>query len=310
MGGNRNTFRGVPVFSWDFRGRGSFQVMERRLYLRAEHGSHPVFVRRRGKKGKKREYTVRVKGDMHRFGTTRHLLRWLYGKTVYLSHDRYFGLGRYGPERVPTTSILEHFRKLPGIDLENRSTEVSKILFRCYGNTLTRLNMEVEDVLQEVFKGILSRNLGKCPWDPQKSSFGHYVHMVVGCVLLNLQKKQKRRSDRETVGVRRFSDSTWQWFDAAEAATDSFYTNSTYQETTELAESVEDLQIWLRSREDSCKTDNKIAREIVPFLCQGFKRAEIAFSLEMDPSRISRGLHYLRAVTREWAGTRPDLAPR
>ena len=278
--------------------------MERRLYLRAEHGSHPVFVKRGGRR---REYTVRIKGELHKYYTTRHLLRWLYGKTVYLSHDRYFGIGIYAPERVPTTSILLHFHHLPGIDLENRSTEVSKILFRCYGDTLTRLNMEVEDVLQEVFKGILSRNKGKCPWDPQKSSFGHYVHMVCGCVLLNLRKKQKRRSERETVGVKRFSDHTWQWFDAADAAIDSFYTNSTYQESTELAESVDDLQRWLGSREDSCKTDNKIAREIVPFLCQGYKRAEIADSLEMDPSRISRGLHYLRSVSQEWVGKKPVL---
>lgn len=273
--------------------------MEGRLYLRSTHGSHPVFVKERGKR---REYTVRVKGEVHKFGTTRHLLQWLYGKTVYCSHDRYFKIGNYAYKSAPTTSLLKYFRTIPGIDLENRSGEVSKILFRCYGEMLTRLNMDTEDVLQEVFKGILSRNRGKCAWDPQKSSFGHYVHMVCGCVLLNLQKKQKKRIEKETLGVRKYLNNAWQCVDAAEAATDDSYMSSSYQESLELEESVQDLQIWLKSREDSCKTDNKIAQEIVPFLCKGFKRTEIAENLEMDPSKVSRGLHFLREVTKEWAG--------
>jgi len=273
-------------------------VVEKRLYLRSEHGSHPVFVK---KAGLSREYTIRIGGEVKIYRTTRALLRWLYGKTVYISHDRYFRVGQYSRFRNRTTSLLALFHELPGIDLENRSHEVSKILFRCYGNSLSQLNMDMEDVLQEVFKGILTRNKGTCAWDPQKSSFGHYVHMVCGCVLMNLQKKQKRRTEKEVVGVRTFSDDSWEWKDAAESVEGS-YTTSPIQEEFEIGESVKDLQGWLLSREDARKTDNKIARKIIPLLCQGYKRSEIADSLEMDPGKVSRGLHYLRSVTTEWTG--------
>jgi DNA-directed RNA polymerase specialized sigma24 family protein len=160
--------------------------------------------------------------------------------------------------------------------------------------------MDTEDILQEVFKGILTRNKGRCPWDPQKSSFGHYVHMVCGCVLLNLQKKQKRRGEKEIIGVRKFSNNMWQWQDAAESF-ESSYEISREQEEFEIEESMEDLRIWLEGREDSRKTDNRIARKIIPLLCQGYKRSEIANSLGMDPGKVSRGLHYLRSVTSEWA---------
>ncbi|MBD3261946.1 MAG: hypothetical protein GF334_09850 [Candidatus Altiarchaeales archaeon] len=220
---------------------------------------------------------------------------------MYISHDRYFKLGRYAKDSEETTSLLGLFHQLPGIDLENRSEEVSKILFRCYGNRLSQLNMDTEDVLQEVFKGILTRNKGKCPWDPGKSSFGHYVHMVCGCVLSNLQKKQKRKTDREVVGVRTYTDHAWEWKDAAESVEGS-YEISPEQEDFEVKESMEDLKIWLEGREDSRKTDNKIARKIIPLLCEGYKRSEIASFLGMDPGKVSRGLHYLRSVTPEWAG--------
>ena len=273
---------------------------ERRLYLRSEHGSHPVFTK---KVGHRREYTLRIGGSVQFFRTAQSFLRHLYGKAVYISHDRYFRLGRYSKPCQETTSLLGLFHEVPGIDLENRSIEVSKILFRCYGNRLSQLHMDTEDILQEVFKGILTRNKGTCAWDPQKSSFGHYVHMVCGCVLMNLQKKQKRRFEREVVGVRKFSNNSWEWQDAAESVEGS-YTVSPEQGVLEVNESMEDLRVWLEAREDSRKTDNRIARRIIPLLCEGYKRSEIACNLEMDPGKVSRGLHYLRSVTAEWAGAR------
>lgn len=242
-------------------GRGLILGKKSRLYLRVEHGSHPVFVRG---EGRRREYVIRSGGTVKEFLTTRSFLRWLYGKTVYISHDRYFRLGQYRERGPKTTSLLELFRYLPGIDLEKRSKEVSRILFSCYGGMLSSLEMDTEDILQEVFKGILTRNKGTCPWDPGKSSFGHYVHMVCGCVLLNLQKKQKKKKEREVIGVRSFGTEE-EWKDAADAV-EVPYTVSAEQEEFELSRSIGDLQKWLRSREDSRKVENKIAQEIIPLL--------------------------------------------
>ena len=65
----------------------------------------------------------------------------------------------------------------------------------CYDN-----NCDPEDVLQEVYKGILIRNRGKCPFDAQKSAFSTYVVMVSKCVTINYINKAKKKAQREVFG--------------------------------------------------------------------------------------------------------------
>lgn len=84
-----------------------------------------------------------------------------------------------------------------GIDLERRGVEVRKLLHAGFGLRMTLGGYDPADVLQEVYRGILVRNRGKCPFDPKKSSFGHYVHMVIDCVLSNYHRREKRRSSSE-----------------------------------------------------------------------------------------------------------------
>jgi len=84
-----------------------------------------------------------------------------------------------------------------GIDLAVRGIEVRKLLYAGFGLRMARAGYDPEEVLQEVYRGILVRNRGKCPFDVRKSSFGHYVHMVIECILSNYHRRESRRRDAE-----------------------------------------------------------------------------------------------------------------
>lgn len=87
-----------------------------------------------------------------------------------------------------------------GIDLAIRGNEVRKLFYAGrFTGTLLREGIDPEEFLQEVYRGILARNLGACPWDVKKSSFGHYVHIVIRCVLSNYLRRERLRGTRETV---------------------------------------------------------------------------------------------------------------
>lgn len=85
-----------------------------------------------------------------------------------------------------------------GIDLDKRGIEVRKLFYAAFARGLVKDGYDPEEALQEVYKGLLARNLGKCPFDVTKSSFGHYVHIVTRCVLANYIRKEKRRSFHES----------------------------------------------------------------------------------------------------------------
>lgn len=89
-----------------------------------------------------------------------------------------------------------------GIDLEVRGHEVRKILFAGFGSRIARMGIDPEDVLQDVFRGLLARNRGRCPFDARKSSFGHYVHLVSECILNNMHRKHTRQRQHEQIGIR------------------------------------------------------------------------------------------------------------
>lgn len=87
-----------------------------------------------------------------------------------------------------------------GIDMARRAHEVRKLFYAGgFTRTLIRDGIDPEDFLQEVYRGLLTRNDGTCPWDHKKSSFGHYVHIVMRCVLSNYLRKHRRTSSMELV---------------------------------------------------------------------------------------------------------------
>jgi hypothetical protein len=87
-----------------------------------------------------------------------------------------------------------------GIDLSIRGHEVKKLFYAGgFTGTLNREGIDPDEFLQEVYRGLLARNRGTCPWDHKKSSFGHYVHIVIRCVLSNYLRRERVRAGRETV---------------------------------------------------------------------------------------------------------------
>lgn len=87
-----------------------------------------------------------------------------------------------------------------GIDLAARGDEVRKLFYAGgFTGTLAREGIDPEEFLQEVYRGLLARNRGACPWDHRKSSFGHYVHIVIRCVLSNYLRRERLRDSREGV---------------------------------------------------------------------------------------------------------------
>ncbi len=85
-----------------------------------------------------------------------------------------------------------------GIDLAARAHEVKKLFYAssiCW--SVQREGIDAEEFLQEIYRGLLARNQGTCPWDASKSSFGHYVHIVMLCVLSNYLRKDRRRTSVE-----------------------------------------------------------------------------------------------------------------
>jgi hypothetical protein len=87
-----------------------------------------------------------------------------------------------------------------GIDLEERGGEVRKLFYAGgFTGVLLRQGIDPDEFLQEVYRGILARNRGACPWDHKKSSFGHYVHIIIRCVLSNYLRRERLHESREAV---------------------------------------------------------------------------------------------------------------
>ena len=91
-------------------------------------------------------------------------------------------------------------RNAKGIDLSLRHNEVKKIFLKHCSKMCLDNGCDPEDVLQEVYKGIIIRNSGKCPFDESKSAFSTYVVMVSKCVTINYVNKIGKKTYGEVYG--------------------------------------------------------------------------------------------------------------
>lgn len=100
---------------------------------------------------------------------------------------------------APVVAPAVQVQEVLGIDLgpTGRGHEVRKLLYAGFGLRMARSGYDPEDVLQEVYRALVVRNRGKCPFDARKSSFGHYVHMVISCVLSNYHRRENRHRTAE-----------------------------------------------------------------------------------------------------------------
>lgn len=176
-----------------------------------------------------------------------------------------------------------------GIDLQKRGHEVAKLLYAGFGYKIHRGGYDPDDVLQEVYKGILIRNQGRCPFDPEKSSFGHYVHMVCSCVLSNYHRKQERTPARQS---------------------------ETLEDNPELTTSIpsgsddlvaDDFSQFLATPGRGWHPDlAPLAVRVLPLVKEGRGRSEISQVLELPHDRQNQGLlsqvlSYLKIQAQRWA---------
>jgi len=88
-----------------------------------------------------------------------------------------------------------------GIDVAKHKEDIKNLFFKRQGQKLMKQGVNTDEVLQEVYKGILIRNKGKCPYNPEKSAMSTYIVMVVDCITMNYMNKHNRISERFVVGV-------------------------------------------------------------------------------------------------------------
>ncbi len=210
-------------------------------------------------------------------------------------------LERLGEERERFQESLEEaFDKVlngkVGIDLgalserggvKYKADEVRKLLFAGFMGKMLSRGYDPEEVLQEVYRGLLVRNNGKCPFEEGKGSFGHYVHMVISCILTNYHRKQSRRLDRESVPMADESD-IGQW-----GAVEMGY-------GTEMREGLveDDLREFL---EGWSEPQAEGARKVLPYVLAGCRRGEICEELGMNEQAVSRSIACLRRAVASWA---------
>jgi len=87
-----------------------------------------------------------------------------------------------------------------GIDINEKHVDIKKIFLKKYSQVVLNSGNDPEDVLQEVYKTILIKNKGKCPFDPRKSAFSTYVMMIIHNVVSNyLTKSGKYTTRKKTI---------------------------------------------------------------------------------------------------------------
>jgi len=192
-----------------------------------------------------------------------------------------------------------------GIDLERRSHEVRKLMFAGFGSRIFRSGYDPDDVLQEIYKGLLARNRGRCRFNPAKSSFGHYVHMVISCILANYHRKNSRRSAHEQIGMYVHGESEKGFpSDAALGANDIPEGLSPWSGDIQTVENDIGNERAIASLQEeilhSGLPERKLAVEVLPFLYLGYKRAEIAREIGVEAAKVGRALALIRQVAKPW----------
>lgn len=276
-------------------------MSEVRLYARYENGGHVVIVR-------DSEFVVERPEGSVVYHSKRQVVQSLTGhsKARNWTWDRYFRQGKHTPPKVlleasATGSVFDLFavplspfaeiivkKRAPGIDLAKRGHEVRKLLFAGFGAKIKAANYDPDDVLQEVYKGLLVRNNGKCPFDPAKASFGHYVHMVCDCIVSNYHRRMSRQRRVEPV-----SD------EGDELAMENAAGAST-AESEDLVAS--DFAVGLNDETPWGNMGPNLASRILPLVREGWGRTEIADKLGIPKTEVSKALSELRQEARYWLG--------
>lgn len=313
------------------------------VYARHEHGGFPVHLGM----GSNPTFEVLWPGGAESYPSSSAMMRALYGKdrAPGISVTRYFRLDK--PVVIPRVTVFDLFADTPdpekghplikqvtpklvkpptkpriirsapvrpvpalGIDLERRGHEVRKLLFAGFGARIYRSGFDPDDVLQEVYRGILARNHGTCPWDPAKSSFGHYVHMVCECILNNYHRKKKRIATHEQIGMKISpqqggTEEFGLINDVALGAVNEpdFMVSDPDDDVSADLARMDIMQAIHRHGKSGkrLRPEAELALKVLPLVEQGMQRAEIAKHLGVSSGRAGKAIAFLRRTTEAWA---------
>lgn len=289
-------------------------------YARTEHGGHRVIADKKG-------FLVSWPSGSVRYPSARQTIMALVNRTPdpcqrsrdpKITFDRYFRQGAYRPSE-PAFDTLSLFKSSPkltvasakpiihtskalsvavprGVDLQNRGHEVRKLFYAGFGRRVARYGYDPEDVLQEVYKGLLVRNGGKCPFDPSKSSFGHYVHMVAGCIVSNYHRRYSRLDRNEVIGVLNADN------EMEDVATADLAVVGPEHEDLIRGQSLVDRLSFMVDEHVTAHTslNREVVHECVKLVAAGLRKSEIAAQTGQSPHQVAKILRIIRTVGAEW----------
>ena len=73
---------------------------------------------------------------------------------------------------------------------------IERLFWARFAFRLRSADLDPEDCLQEVFRGVLARNAGRRPFDPSVSSLSNYGYIVIRSVVANYLDAQRRSKVR------------------------------------------------------------------------------------------------------------------
>lgn len=278
-------------------------------YLRYEHGSHKVNVNSKREYGNNRwsrEISVDYPTGTMVYSSFRQMLREVVGKNVSgMTFDKYFKTDiqpiydyvEWGELLVDTPPPTP--KPVLGIDLKVKHKDIEKLMYSGYGKVIHYNGYNAEDVLQEIYRGILARNVGKCPFDKKKSSFGHYVHMVIGCILNNYHRKRNKWKENEVSGVLDY-DENGNYVERDVASSNKATVSESY---------CDDHSYERAKRELLEETEKSFAREksdlviyvkpVLDLLSEGHTQTHIGEELGLTRAKVSKIVKRLRATATE-----------
>ena len=174
-----------------------------------------------------------------------------------------------------------------GIDLSEKFLDVRRLFMAGFAQKVAQRGLDPEDVLQEVYKGLLVRNRGKCPWDSRKATMGYYVYMVSNNILSNYTRKKERQRSNEVFGWRGVDGEIKDVADSILCKSDSSCPHESDSE---------DLSRWILEQVDLDSTSKTRLTEIIPLLISGHTKREISRRVGMKSKDVEVILSALREI--------------
>lgn len=247
-----------------------------RYYTRYEDGGYPVDIYFRGLKNKTAiKFVFYGPNGKEEFNNCQKFLARVTGhpRGRNWSLKRYFNLNlRMYPEVESTISDLW---ETTGIDIAAKKDDIAKILFSKFGSEIYANGYDPEEVLQEVYTGIIIRNKGTCPFNPVKSSLGHYIYIICSCILNNYHRKQNRTKAHEKLGI-----------------------SLSHDEDTDAADSVQCVEkevLWdPRPEIERLLGKDKFTIEVLTNLHEGRSKSEISKRMGVSLTAVNQAILKLR----------------